>query len=80
MQARADSSEAASGAGEWALHVFCSSRASRTIAGIADSWKPTRREIGSVPAGTMVEVLEDVIVVDAPDIVWVTEPIAELKR
>ena len=49
------------------------------LAGIADSWKPTRREIGSVAAGTMVEVLEDVIVVDAPDIVRVTEAIAGLK-
>ena len=49
------------------------------LAGIADTWKPTRREIGSVPEGTMVEVLEDVIVVDAPDIVWVTKPIEELK-
>jgi len=49
------------------------------LAGIADSWKPTRREIGSVQAGTMVEVLEDLIVVDAPDIVRVTEPITELK-
>jgi hypothetical protein len=45
------------------------------LAGIADTWKPTRREIGSVPAGTMVKVLEDLIVVDAPDIVWVTKPI-----
>jgi hypothetical protein len=49
------------------------------MAGIADSWKPTRREIGSVQADTMVEVLEDLIVVDAPDIVRVIEPIAGLK-
>jgi len=49
------------------------------LAGIADTWKPTRREIGNVPAGTMVEVLEDAVVVDAPDLVRVTEPIAELK-
>src|SRR5664279_3225095 len=49
------------------------------LAGIANSWKPTRREIGSVPAGTMVDVLEDVIVVDAPDIVRVTKPIEELN-
>jgi hypothetical protein len=49
------------------------------LAGISDSWKPTRREIGSVAAGTTVEVLEDLIVVDAPDIVRVTEPITELK-
>ena len=49
------------------------------MAGIADSWKPTRREIGSVQADTMVEVLEDLIVVDAPDIVRVTEPISGLK-
>ena len=49
------------------------------LAGIADSWKPTRREIGTVAAGTIVEVLEDLIVVDAPDIVWVTEPIEELN-
>jgi hypothetical protein len=49
------------------------------LAGIADSWKPTRREIGSVQADTMVEVLEDLIVVDAPDIVRVTESVAGLK-
>jgi len=49
------------------------------LAGIADTWKPARREIGNVAAGTMVEVLEDVIVVDAPDIVRVTEPISGLK-
>lgn len=49
------------------------------LAGIADTWKDTRREIGSVAAGTMVEVLEDAIIVDAPDIVRVTEPIAELN-
>jgi len=48
-------------------------------AGLADTWKPTRREIGNVAAGTMVEVLEDAIVVDAPDVVRVLEPIAELK-
>jgi hypothetical protein len=48
-------------------------------AGIADSWKATRHEVGSVDPGTMVEVLEDVIVVDAPDIVRVTVPIAGLK-
>jgi hypothetical protein len=48
-------------------------------AGIADSWKATRREIGSVQADTTVEVLEDLIVVDAPDIVRVTEPITELR-
>jgi hypothetical protein len=47
-------------------------------AGIADTWKEARREIGSVPAGTMVEVLEDMIVIDAPDIVRVTEPIEGL--
>jgi len=28
------------------------------LAGVADTWKPTRREIGSIQAGTMVEVLE----------------------
>lgn len=49
------------------------------LAGIADTWKPTRREIGSVPAGTIVEVLDDLIVVDAPDIVWVSRPIEGLK-
>jgi|HubBroStandDraft_6_1064221.scaffolds.fasta_scaffold22808_2 hypothetical protein len=49
------------------------------LAEIADSWKPMRREVGSVQAGTMVEVLEDVIVVDAPDIVRVTESMAGLK-
>jgi hypothetical protein len=48
------------------------------LAGIADTWKDTRREIGSVAAGT-VEVLEDAIVVDAPDVVRVTAPIAELN-
>ena len=47
--------------------------------GIADSWKPTRREIGSVPDGAMVEVLEDVIVVDSPDIVRVTVPMDGLN-
>lgn len=49
------------------------------MAGLSDSWKVTRREIGTVPAGVMVEVLEDVIVVDAPDIVWVTQSISELQ-
>ena len=49
------------------------------LAGIADTWKTTRREIGSVPAGTMVQVLEDLIVVDAPDIVRVTESIGGLN-
>jgi hypothetical protein len=49
------------------------------LAGVADTWKPTRREIGSVQAGTMVEVLEDWIVVEAPDIVWVSRPIEEMK-
>jgi len=48
-------------------------------AGIADTWKSTRHEIGSVPAGTMVDVLEDVIVVEAPDIVRVTERIEGLN-
>ena len=48
-------------------------------AAIADTWKPSLREIGSVPAGTMVEVLEDMIVVDAPDIVRVSRPIAGLN-
>jgi len=51
----------------------------RQTAGLADSWKPTRHEIGSVSAGTMVEVLEDLIVVDAPDIVRVTEAMEGLK-
>jgi hypothetical protein len=49
------------------------------LAGIADTWKATRREIGTVPAGTMVEVLEDLIVVDAPDVLWVTNPIDEMN-
>ena len=49
------------------------------LAGIADTWKPTRREIGSIPAGTLVEVLEDLIVVDAPDIVWVSASIEDMK-
>ena len=48
-------------------------------AGLADTWKSTRHEVGSVPAGTIVDVLEDLIVVDAPDIVRVTEPIEGLK-
>ena len=48
-------------------------------AGIADTWKPTRREIGSVPTGTIVEVLEDLIVVDAPDIVSVSRSIEGLN-
>ena len=47
---------------------------------VADTWKPTRREIGSVQAGTMVEVLEDLIVVEARDIQWVSRPIEEMKR
>ena len=49
------------------------------LAGVADTGKPTRREIGSVQAGTMVEVLEDWIVAEAPDIVWVSRPIEEMK-
>ena len=49
------------------------------LAGVADTWKPTRREIGSVQAGSMAEVLEDLIVVEAPDIVWVSRPIEEMK-
>jgi len=49
------------------------------LAGDADTWKPTKPEIGSVQAGTMVEVLEDLIVVEAPDIVWVSRPIEEMK-
>jgi hypothetical protein len=49
------------------------------LAGISDSWKDTRREIGSVAAGTQVDVLEDVVVVDAPDVVRVTDSITELK-
>lgn len=49
------------------------------LAGIADTWKSTRREIASVAAGSMVAVLEDAIVVDAPDIVRVTDPITGLK-
>ena len=49
------------------------------MAGLSDSWKVTRREIGSVAGGQMVEVLEDVIVVDAPDIVWVMQPVDELQ-
>jgi hypothetical protein len=49
------------------------------LTGIADTWKSTRREIGSVAAGTMVEVLEDLIVVDAPDIVWVSGRVAEMN-
>ena len=48
-------------------------------AGVTDTWKPTRREIGSVTAGTMVEVLEDLIVVEAPDIVRVSTVIDEMK-
>lgn len=47
-------------------------------AGIADTWKATRRETGWVDAGTMVEVLEDLVVVDAPDVVWVAASISEL--
>jgi hypothetical protein len=46
---------------------------------IADTWKPSLKEIGSVPAGTMVDVLEDMIVVEAPDIVRVIRPIAGVK-
>jgi hypothetical protein len=49
------------------------------LAGIADSWKATRREIGNIPADTMVEVLEDLIVVDAPDVVWVMDSIEPMN-
>ena len=38
------------------------------LAGVADNFQPTRCETGSVQIGTMVEVLEDLIVVEAPDI------------
>ena len=46
---------------------------------IADTWKPSLKEIGLVVAGTNVEVLEDMIVVDGPDIVRVTRPVAGLN-
>ena len=49
------------------------------LADMADTWKSTRREVGVVPVGTLVEVMEDIIVVDAPDIVWVSRPIDEMK-
>ena len=49
------------------------------LAGVSDTWKGTRHEIAAVPAGTTVEVLEDLIVVDAPDIVWVSAPIEEMN-
>ena len=49
------------------------------MADMADTWKSTRREVGVVPVGTLVEVLEDIIVVEAPDIVWVSRPIDEMK-
>ena len=49
------------------------------LAGDADTWTPTKPEIGSVQAGTMVEVLEDLIVVEAPDIVGVSRPIEEMS-
>ena len=49
------------------------------LAGVADTWKATRREITSVPAGTAVEVLEDLIVVEAPDIVWVSTSVEAMK-
>jgi hypothetical protein len=48
-------------------------------AGLADTWRPTRREVASVPSGTVVDVLEDLIVVDAPDIVRVTQSISEMN-
>ena len=48
------------------------------LAGLADTWKSGRREIAAVPAGTTVEVTEDLIVVDAPDVVWVSTSIDEL--
>jgi hypothetical protein len=48
------------------------------VAGLADTWKDSRREIAAVPAGTMVEVLEDLIVVEAPDVVWVTTSVEDL--
>lgn len=49
------------------------------LADMADTWKSTRREVGVVPVGTLVEVLEDIIVVEAPDVVWVSRPIDEMK-
>jgi hypothetical protein len=48
------------------------------LSGLADTWKSARREIAAVPSGTTVEVLEDLIVVDAPDVVWVSASIDEL--
>jgi hypothetical protein len=51
----------------------------RLSVAIADTWKPSLKEIGSVSAGTMVDVLEDMIVVDAPDIVRVIRPIEGVK-
>ena len=49
------------------------------LAGVADTWKSTRREVTSVPAGTTVEVLEDLIVVEAPDILWVSNTIGGMN-
>lgn len=49
------------------------------LAGVADTWKPTRRETASVAAGTLVEVLEDLIVVEAPDVVWVSNAIEAMN-
>jgi len=49
------------------------------LAGMSDTWKETRREIGTVPAGTMVEALEDLVVVEAPDILWVTGAIDDMN-
>jgi hypothetical protein len=49
------------------------------LAGLADTWKPIRHEIAVVPPDSIVQVLEDWIVVSSPDIIRVTSPIDELK-
>ena len=49
------------------------------LAGVSDTWKETRHEIAAVRGGTTVEILEDLIVVDAPDIVRVSAPIEEMN-
>ncbi len=46
---------------------------------VSDTWKPTRRETGTFQADTEVEVLENLIVVDQPDILRITRPVPQLK-
>ena len=49
------------------------------LAGVADSEKPARREIASVPGATTVEAVVDLTVVDASDSTGVSTPIEEMN-